>query len=126
MIVDVSSNAAYVLPDFMAGRGLCRLAERDEEEFVHRLQKLCSLVPGNYQKSGLAYALSKKFVIRFAQMCASVYGEQGKDAEKEAAEKLLPYVTYDLPKTLRIFEETRDNAQNSGYDLRPEIYDLPK
>lgn len=42
------------------------------------------------------------------------------DAEKEAAEKLLPYVTDDLPKALRIFEETRDNAQNSGYDLRPE------
>ena len=42
------------------------------------------------------------------------------DAEKEVAEKLLPYVTDDLPKALRIFEETRDNAQNSGYDLRPE------
>ena len=36
------------------------------------------------------------------------------------AEKLLPYVTDDLPKALRIYEETRDNAQNSGYDLRPE------
>ena len=47
-------------------------------------------------------------------------------ASEDALEKLLPYVTYDLPKTLRIFEETRDNAQNSGYDLRPEIYDLPK
>ena len=42
------------------------------------------------------------------------------DAEKEVAEKLLPYVTDDLPKALRIYEETRDNAQNSGYDLRPE------
>lgn len=42
------------------------------------------------------------------------------DAEKEAAEKLLPYVTDDLPKALRIYEETRDNAQNGGYDLRPE------
>ena len=42
------------------------------------------------------------------------------DAEKEAAEKLLPYVTDDLPKALRIYEETRDSAQNSGYDLLPE------
>ena len=41
-------------------------------------------------------------------------------AEKEAAEKLLPYVTDDLPKALRIYEETRDSAQNSGYDLLPE------
>ena len=77
VIVDVSSNSAYVLPDFLVGKGLCCLAERDEEKFVRRLLKLCSLVPGDYQKSGLAYALSKKFVIRYAQMCASVYGEQG-------------------------------------------------
>ena len=42
------------------------------------------------------------------------------DAEKDVAEKLLPYVTDDLPKALRIYEETRGNAQNSGYDLRPE------
>lgn len=77
VIVDVSSNAAYALPDFMAGKGLCRLAEKNEEKFVHRLLKLCNLVPGDYQKSGLAYALSKKFVIRYAQMCASAYGEKG-------------------------------------------------
>ena len=77
VIVDVSSNSAYVLPDFLLGKGLCCLAESDEEKFVRRLLKLCSLVPGDYQKSGLAYALSKKFVIRYAQMCASVYGEKG-------------------------------------------------
>lgn len=77
VIVDVSSNSAYVLPDFLLGKGLCCLAERDEEKFVRRLLKLCSLVPGDYQKSGLGYALSKKFVIRYAQMCASVYGEKG-------------------------------------------------
>lgn len=42
------------------------------------------------------------------------------DAEKQIAEKLLPYVTDDLTKALRIYEETRINAQNSGYDLRPD------
>ena len=77
VIVDVSSNSAYVLPDFLVGKGLCRLVEKDEEKFVHRLLKLCSLVPGDYRKSGLAYALSKKFVIRYAQMCASAYGKKG-------------------------------------------------
>ena len=41
-------------------------------------------------------------------------------AEKEAAEKLLPYVESDLTDALRIFEETRDSVRNSGYDLRPE------
>lgn len=76
-IVDVSSSAAYALPDFMISKGLCHLAEKDEERFVERLMKLCAMVPGDYRKSGLAYALSKKFVIRYAQMCAGVYGEKG-------------------------------------------------
>ena len=42
------------------------------------------------------------------------------DAEKEAAEKLLPYVTDTLPEALRVWEETRDHAQEGGYDLRPD------
>ena len=42
------------------------------------------------------------------------------DAEKTAAEKLLPYVEGDLTDALRIFEKTRDTAGQGGYDLRPE------
>lgn len=42
------------------------------------------------------------------------------DAEKKAADKLLPYVTDDLPRALRIYEETHSRAQDAGYDLRPE------
>ena len=40
--------------------------------------------------------------------------------EKEAANKLLPYVENELADALCIYEETRDNAQNSSYDLHPE------
>ena len=42
------------------------------------------------------------------------------DAEKEAAEKLLPYVENELADALRIYEQTRDGVRNGGYDLRPE------
>ncbi len=77
VILDVSSSSAYVLPDWTVGKGLCCLAEQDEERFVRRLSRLCALVPGSYRQSGLAYALSKKFVIRYAQKCASEYGEHG-------------------------------------------------
>ncbi|MBQ8160393.1 MAG: hypothetical protein IJ083_06530 [Clostridia bacterium] len=41
-------------------------------------------------------------------------------AQKDIAGQLLPYVTDDLPEVLRIYEETRDSAKLSGYDLRPE------
>lgn len=39
------------------------------------------------------------------------------NAEKNAAKKLLPYVTEDFADAVRIFEETRDSVVNSGYDL---------
>lgn len=42
------------------------------------------------------------------------------NAEKTAAEKLLPLVETDLPEALRLYEDTRDNARNGGYDLRPD------
>ena len=77
VIVDVSSNSAYVLPDFLIGMRLLSLAEQDEERFVKKLLRLCNMVPGDYQKSGLAYALSKKFVCKYARKCAFVYGNKG-------------------------------------------------
>ncbi len=45
-------------------------------------------------------------------------------AEKTLAEKLLPYAQNDLPDVLRLYEDTRDNARNGGYDLRPENMDV--
>ena len=42
------------------------------------------------------------------------------DAERTVAETLLPYLEGDITKAIRIYEKTRDEAGNSGYDLRPE------
>ena len=61
----------------MVGKKSLQMAETDPGKFVQKLLRLCSLVPGDYQKSGLAYALSKKFVCKYAQMCAFAYGEKG-------------------------------------------------
>ena len=42
-------------------------------------------------------------------------------AEKEAAEKLLPILQDQVADLLRVYDETRANAEkNTGYDLRPE------
>lgn len=40
--------------------------------------------------------------------------------EKQLASLALPYVQRDLLHFLEIYEQTRDQAQNGGYDLRPE------
>ena len=42
------------------------------------------------------------------------------NAEKTAAGKLLPLVETVLPNALSLYESTRDNARNGGYDLRPD------
>ena len=40
--------------------------------------------------------------------------------EKQLASLALPYVQRDGLYILELYEQTRDQAQNGGYDLRPE------
>ena len=106
VIVDISSNSAYALPSIMINKRTYRLAETDEDQFLKKLLKLSSLPKGEYEKSGLAYALSKNFVIWYAKRCAFLYGEKGirvcslspglvstgmGDLEKEEGGKLIKY-----------------------------------
>lgn len=74
VIVDVSSNSAYILPDFLANKKTFALAETDEALFLKKLLKLSGIVKDDYKSSGLAYGLSKKFVIWYAAKCAMEYG----------------------------------------------------
>ena len=39
---------------------------------------------------------------------------------KQLASLALPYVQNDIPHYLDLYEQTRDQVQNGGYDLRPE------
>lgn len=77
VIVDVSSNSAYVLPKFLIRKKTYELAETDEENFLKKLIKTSNLAKSDYEKSGFAYALSKNFVIWYAKKCAYEYGEKG-------------------------------------------------
>ncbi|MCR5546602.1 MAG: SDR family oxidoreductase [Lachnospiraceae bacterium] len=77
VIVDVSSNSAYALPKFMINKKTYALAETNEELFLKKILKLCKLPKDEYNKSGFAYALSKNFVVWYAQHCAFGYGLKG-------------------------------------------------
>lgn len=77
VIVDVSSNSAYVLPKFLFSKKTYALAEIDEELFLGKLLKKSNLPKGDYQKSGFAYAMSKNFVVWYAAKCAFDYGRKG-------------------------------------------------
>lgn len=76
VIVDVSSNSAYMIPSFLASPKVFALADRDEAQFLKKILALPKKLKG-YQASGLAYGLSKKFVIWYAAKCAFAYGERG-------------------------------------------------
>ena len=70
VIVDVSSNSAYILPSFIINKKDYKLADTDEEKFVKKIIKKASMAKGDYQRSGFAYSLSKNFVVWYAQKCA--------------------------------------------------------
>ena len=76
VIVDISSNSAYILPDFLANKKTFALADQDEEMFVKKILGLPNKLKG-YKASGLAYGLSKKFVIWYAAKCAYAFGSKG-------------------------------------------------
>lgn len=77
VIVDVSSSSAYAVPSFLMKRKLVNLAEEDEEAFVRKIMRVCGLIHDEYRKRGLAYALSKLFVCKYAEECAFRYGGRG-------------------------------------------------
>lgn len=77
VIVDVSSNSAYILPDFLANKKTFALADTNEKLFLRKTLWLSKMLKDEYKSSGLAYGLSKKFVIWYAAKCAFDYGPKG-------------------------------------------------
>ncbi len=77
VIVDVSSNSAYILPSFIIPKKVYPLAETDEDTFVAKLVKKSKMAKGEYQQKGFAYSLSKNFVVWYAKKCAFEYGLKG-------------------------------------------------
>lgn len=77
VIVDVSSNSAYVLPSFIIPKKAYPLAETNENAFLKKIVKRSNLAKGEYQQKGLAYSISKNFVIWYAKKCAFEYGLKG-------------------------------------------------
>ncbi|SDA25860.1 NAD(P)-dependent dehydrogenase, short-chain alcohol dehydrogenase family [Ruminococcus sp. YE71] len=77
VIVDISSNSAYQLPKLMIPKRAFALAEKHEQEFLDRLLRMCVLIKDSYKSTGLAYALSKNFVVWYAKKSAFELGSRG-------------------------------------------------
>lgn len=77
VIVDVSSNSAYILPSFIINKKAFALAETDEDKFVSKMLKTANMAKGDYQRAGFAYSLSKNFVVWYAKKSAFDLGPKG-------------------------------------------------
>ena len=77
VIVDVASNSAYVLPQFLISKKVYALADKDENLFLTKMLKKCKMANEGYARNGMAYAFSKNFVVWYAKKCAFEYGPKG-------------------------------------------------
>lgn len=77
VILDISSNSAYVLPRLLINERTYALAEINEGEFLMKCIKRSNLAKTDYEKAGFAYAISKNFVVWYAKKCAKEYGAKG-------------------------------------------------
>lgn len=77
VIVDVASSSAYDAPGILIKHQIFEEAEYKEEAFVRHMTGEANLAPDDYNKSGMAYVLSKNFVVWYAQKCAHEYAKKG-------------------------------------------------
>ena len=80
VIVDISSNSAYVLPSFLINKKVYALAETDEATFLKKLVKKSNLAKGEYQRKGFAYSLSLQELCRMVctKMCLRIWQKRHK------------------------------------------------
>lgn len=72
-IIDTSSMSAYLAPQFIMPKRAYKLARTDREAFLKKLLARTSIAPKD-ARPGLAYAISKHFVIWFAKTDAARFG----------------------------------------------------
>ena len=104
-LVDTSSISAYLAPEFIMPRRTFALAMTDPKRLQQKLLARVGLIPKAH-RPGLAYAISKYFVIWYAQKDAARFGAKGArvvcivpgnfetpmgELEKADAEKYLRY-----------------------------------
>ena len=84
-VIDTSSMSAYLAPQFIMPKGAYKLARTDHEAFIKKLLARTNIAPKD-ARPGLAYAISKHFVIWFARTDAARFGAGNFDTPMGALE----------------------------------------
>ncbi|WP_349672763.1 SDR family oxidoreductase [Lacrimispora sp.] len=75
-LIDVSSMSAYLTPKMVMPVGIYKYSRNDPEKFMRKMMRRIRFYPEKYQ-SGIAYGISKNFVIWYAKQDAARFGEIG-------------------------------------------------
>lgn len=75
-IIDTSSMSACLTPKFLMPQHCYPLCRTDREKFMKKMMNRVKLFPKS-TRSGVAYSISKHFVIWFARTDAARFGEKG-------------------------------------------------
>lgn len=75
-LIDVSSMSAYLIPKLVMPVGLYKYSRNDPEKFMRKMMRRIKFYPEKYQ-SGIAYGISKNFVIWYAKQDAARFGDIG-------------------------------------------------
>ncbi|MFV8816158.1 SDR family oxidoreductase [Haliea sp. E17] len=75
-LVNVASMAAHLLPSIMVPTRSFPLAASAPDKFVSKISKRCRLMPKELYRNGMAYSISKQFVIWYSQHCAAQFGQK--------------------------------------------------
>jgi len=77
VIVDVASSSAYEAPGILVKHQIYEMAEYEEDKFLKHLLRESKIAPEGYNRAGMAYTMSKNFVVWYAQKCAHEYAAKG-------------------------------------------------
>ncbi len=77
VIIDITSMAAYSMPEMALPKKAYPLAETNEELFIKKCLKMSKLIKDDYLKKGFAYGVSKNFAKWYAGKSAFEYGPKG-------------------------------------------------
>lgn len=75
-VIDTSSMSAYLTPRFIMPQRSYRLSRVNRDGFMRKMMRRVNLFPKKV-RAGVAYGISKHFVIWFAKTDAARFGEKG-------------------------------------------------
>lgn len=75
-IIDVSSMSAYMIPKFVLPVKNYKFSRTDKDIFMKKMMSRVNLFPKK-SRSGVAYGISKNFVVWYAKTDAAKFGKKG-------------------------------------------------